>query len=374
MSPQETENLQKPVAYDAEGRPLYHHPPQTPNSPTPSSPSSPAQTQTAPVQQVSPAQATSPSQPVFAPPQFQTAPAPPQPPYSPQATPDEPDAVRGAANIVYQDSTPTLPVPNPDAPINDENPLQEAIDDAPGPAVSHVTSRPDMLDGENFNPQLRSQYANEPKVVHASRPIETKAFAISDKVKQKHRASKEKYPYLNLSEGEFVILDIKRHPIGMILPIGITFALLFCIMAFASFYPSIYTESASTIMPTPGALFGIAVLFSVLVVLGGAVALWVYLQNQFFMTNESVIQEIQGSLFSRHEQTVSLGSIEDASFQQSGILQTVLNYGMIRLSTEGQETTYTFKYVESPRKQIAILNNAIEAFKNGRPVNDPHDN
>jgi uncharacterized membrane protein YdbT with pleckstrin-like domain len=107
-----------------------------------------------------------------------------------------------------------------------------------------------------------------------------------------------------------------------------------------------------------------------LVGLGTFVAVWVYLQNQFYLTNESVIQEIQHSLFSRREQTVSLGSIEDASFKQSGILQTLLNYGTIRLSTEGEETTYRFAYVANPRKQVATLNNAIEAFKNGRPVED----
>ena len=90
------------------------------------------------------------------------------------------------------------------------------------------------------------------------------------------------------------------------------------------------------------------------------------------MTNESVIQEIQHSLFSRHEQTVSLGSIEDASFKQSGVLQLMMNYGTVRLSTEGEETTYRFTYVTNPRNHVAILNNAIEAFKNGRPV-DPHE-
>ena len=64
---------------------------------------------------------------------------------------------------------------------------------------------------------------------------------------------------------------------------------------------------------------------------------------------------------------VSLGSIEDASYKQHGILQTILNYGTIRLSTEGDETTYRFAYVSNPNKQVAILNDAIEAFKNGRP-------
>ena len=254
MKPQSSEDLTQPVAYDADGRPLYHHPPQT-GQPAP---------------------------------------------------------------VVAQ-------------------------------TESHVTSRPEIIDGENFDPRLRSQYANEPQVVHVGRELERKPFTISDELKRKHERSVQQYPNLNLSEGEYVILDIKRHPIGMLIPASIAIFLVLIIMVF---------------------VFGVAMLLIGLVVLGGAVALWIYLQNQFFLTNESVIQEIQESLFSRHEQTVSLGSIEDASFRQSGIIQTVFNYGTIRLSTEGEETTSLFHFVARPREQIAVINNAIEDFKNGRPVCD----
>lgn len=236
--------------------------------------------------------------------------------------------------------------------------------------ASHVNTRPESIEGHNFNPRIRAQYANEPQVVHAARPIEPKRLEVSEGLQKKHQDSKNRYPFLNLSEAEFVILDIKRHPIGLLLPIIITSVLLLAIFTFTGFYPSMYDPAAASIMPTPAAMLGIALLFSALAVLGGAVSLWVYLQNQFFMTNESVIQEIQESLFSRREQTVSLGSIEDASFKQSGILQTVLDYGTIRLSTEGEETTYIFRYVEHPKKQIATISNAIESFKNGRPVLD----
>ena len=276
MNPQTpSEDLTQPVAYDADGRPLYHHPPQT------------------------------------------GRPAP----------------------VVAQTN-------------------------------SHVTTRPGIIDGENFDPRLRSQYANEPQVVHVAREIDLKPFTISDELKRKHEKSVQQYPNLNLSEGEYVILDIKRHPIGMLIPAIVSIFLVVIIMIFVLFYPSIARDSILPIMPSVTDIFGVAMLLIGLVVLGGAVALWIYLQNQFFMTNESVIQEIQESLFSRREQTVSLGSIEDASFRQSGIIQTIFNYGTIRLSTEGEETTYRFHFVANPREQIAIINNAIEDFKNGRPVYD----
>ena len=95
MNPQTpSEDLTQPVAYDADGRPLYHHPPQT------------------------------------------GRPAP----------------------VVAQTN-------------------------------SHVTTRPGIIDGENFDPRLRSQYANEPQVVHVAREIDPKPFTISDELKKKHEKS-----------------------------------------------------------------------------------------------------------------------------------------------------------------------------------------
>lgn len=234
---------------------------------------------------------------------------------------------------------------------------------------SHVTNAPQKApDGHNFDPQLRAQYANEPKVVHASRGHDIPKMEVSETNQRRHEESKSRYPHLNLSEGEFVVLDIKRHPIGLLLPVASTAIGLMILTAALILYPSDSSMASGVSLPDFGAIIIPVLLLMLLIGMGGFIAIWVYLQNQFYMTNESVIQEIQHGLFSRHEQTVSLGSIEDASFKQYGILQTLFDYGMIRLSTEGEETTYRFAYVTRPREQVATLNNAIEAFKNGRPV------
>ena len=100
------------------------------------------------------------------------------------------------------------------------------------------------------------------------------------------------------------------------------------------------------------------------------VAYIVYINNRLYLTNESVIQEIQTGLFFKSEQTVSLLNIEDASYTQNGLFQQLFDYGSVRLSTEGDETTYRFTYVANPKQHIAKLNNAVEAFKNGRPVDE----
>lgn len=203
------------------------------------------------------------------------------------------------------------------------------------------------------------------QVVHMSRAIDPVEPVMSPEAIKRHEESRSKYPYLNLSRGEYVIGMIQRHPIGLFIPVGFTAMLILLMVVGLAVYPA-FAETAG--LPGIEQVLLPAFLLMILFSIGGYMIVWVYLQNKFFLTNESVVQEIQTSLFSRHEQTVSLSSIEDASYRQQGVLQSLFNYGSIRLSTEGEETTYRFHYVTNPKQQIAILNNAVENFKNGRPV------
>lgn len=210
--------------------------------------------------------------------------------------------------------------------------------------------------------------AAAPQIVHLSRAISPEAQEITPEIQLKHDRSVAEYPHLNLSKAEYVLNAVRRHPIGLTVPVGLT-AFLVMLVALGLFNYDVIIESLGILdPPTYGVVLLVGVLFGILALLGGYIAIWVYVNNRFFLTNESVIQELQISLFTRKEQTVSLANIEDASYDQKGIIQMLFNYGSIRLSTEGDETTYRFSYVANPKQQIAILNNAVEAFKNGRPV------
>lgn len=223
-------------------------------------------------------------------------------------------------------------------------------------------------DGQPLYAAPPSSEPAKPQFVHLARAVEPAEISISPEIQKRHDESARKYPFLNLSQAEYVVRAVRRHPIGLFAPVSIT-ALLVVITAWAMMNYSLIMEYFGIIDP-PGfdAILLLGTLLIFLFLVGGYIAIWVYLNNKFFLTNESVIQEIQTSLFSRHEQTVSLANIEDASFRQHGILQSLLNYGSIRLSTEGDETTYRFNYVANPKEHIAVLNNAVEAFKNGRPI------
>jgi hypothetical protein len=203
----------------------------------------------------------------------------------------------------------------------------------------------------------------EHRYVHVSRPIHPVAPNIPPEIMERYEQSRKRFPNLNLSKGEFVISAIKRHPIGLLQIWG---AVVLLIVAMTGLVASYFLDGANADTVTL-AFVGLG-LMSLLVFLGGIVATYIYNANRFYLTNESVIQEIQIGLFNKHEQTVSLANIEDASYYQPNILSYLFDFGTIRLSTEGDETTYRFSYVAQPKRQIATLNNAVEDFKNGRPV------
>lgn len=231
--------------------------------------------------------------------------------------------------------------------------------------VSPDTPQPVAYDSQG-RPLYAAPPTPQPQVVHLSRAVDPVQPEISPEVRARHNQSMQDFPFLNLSEGEFVISAVRRHPIGLVLPVAITTFLVAFIASVMINYPLM----VETILNPPSydSVLLVGSLLLLLFLIGGYFAVWVYINNKFFLTNESVIQEIQVTPFARHEQTVSLSNIEDASYTQHGMLQSLLNYGSIRLSTEGDETTYRFHYVTNPKEQIAILNNAVEAFKNGRPV------
>ncbi|HEX6258225.1 MAG TPA: PH domain-containing protein [Candidatus Saccharimonadales bacterium] len=208
-----------------------------------------------------------------------------------------------------------------------------------------------------------------PQVVYVARPPQPQEQVVPESIRIRNEESRRRYPYLNLSKGEYVIRAINRHPIGLF---SVWAAEAVAIILFIVFGSYAMTPAGATLLASLGISFDgmitVGFLVIILLLLLGWVGTIIYLGNKFYLTNESVIQFIQTGLFSRKEQSISLQNIEDASFRQHGILQHLFDYGSIRLSTEGDETTYRFYFAANPRSQIATLNNAVEAFKNGRPV------
>lgn len=199
------------------------------------------------------------------------------------------------------------------------------------------------------------------------RPNNRQAPVFSEEALRLHEESKKLFPELNLSKGEFVIKVIRRNPIGLIsiwFGVAVIVLVSFVILGFI-----LFTQGVAG-LPVLLVVGLIAFLVSGIAAGGAMIASYVYKKNMLFITNESIIQRHQKSIFTHHEQTISLRKVEDASYRKTGIIEHLFGFGSLRLSTVGEENSYRFSYVDKPKEVIDFINNAVEAYSRGWPMID----
>ncbi len=188
--------------------------------------------------------------------------------------------------------------------------------------------------------------------------------------KDKENAS---FPGLNLSEGEYLIRVITRHPIGALPALATGLAILVVLFVVWADLPYIATWLQIDVSTINLVYFSLIMLFLITVTsVVTFVAYFVYSNNRMFLTNESVIQEIQKTLFSHKGQTVNLLNVEDVSFKKQGVFQQAFNYGTVSLSTEGEQTNYDLSYARDPKGAADAINNAIEKINQNSPTSNDH--
>jgi len=163
-----------------------------------------------------------------------------------------------------------------------------------------------------------------------------------------------------------VLETVRRHPIGLVGIWAITAFLVIAVLSLVTMYGFNHAFIADIFgltdkqLPSAAVMATPALILCAFFLLGGAIATYVYNQNRFYITTESIVQFVQYSLFNSKQQVVNLINVEDASADQTGILQQVLNYGTLRLSTQGEETIYHFRFVANPNSVVHNINDATE--------------
>lgn len=166
-----------------------------------------------------------------------------------------------------------------------------------------------------------------------------------------------------MQEGERLIFDLKRHPIGLILNylmglvlIGTTAFLIFGLL------PSIGLSESQTDS------VGVAVLLIVttLYLIYSFIATVVYWGNRWIVTSDSLTQITQTGLFHKESSQLSLENIEDVTAEQYGPLTHIFGYGVLRVQTAGEHTKFAFLYCPNPNYYAQQILAAREAMMEGK--------
>ena len=188
-------------------------------------------------------------------------------------------------------------------------------------------------------------------------------------IKNRHEESIRKFPQVKIDDDEYVVMSLRRHWIGL-LGVFLTTFILFVLLV-SAWILICYTPNRFEIpeqMKTNLSL--IFAPLSALVLVAGYIGYSTYVSNKLFVTNERVVQWIVKGLLERNSQVINLEAVEDISFSQSGLLQHIFNYGTVRMSTTGDESTYTFNFTSSPAKTVEILGEIAECSRENQPISD----
>ena len=167
-----------------------------------------------------------------------------------------------------------------------------------------------------------------------------------------------------LEPGEKIVLDVPRSKLGLItvwassifliLVIGIVMAIVF--------------NSKTVILPFDATIKTILIVAFIFLILAaivfGIVGTIVYKANHLYVTNKRIIQIVVASIFGRSVNVVELSRIEDVSFTKNGILDYIFRMGTLRMSTVGDETTYTFPFTDTPTDEVETIARLIQKNKN----------
>ena len=176
------------------------------------------------------------------------------------------------------------------------------------------------------------------------------------------RALIDAYPDVADDPDEKLVSVVRKHWIGL-LGIYITAGIVMLVLlGLGVALPSLTKAGGVNV---PANVMGLLVLFLLLivffVVVGTAVAAWVYNQSRILITNENVIEIKQSSLFSRKVSHLNMINVEDVSVVKNGILQTFLDYGTLNIQTAGEMENFNFVNTPHPNEYRRYIIEAHEA-------------
>ena len=190
----------------------------------------------------------------------------------------------------------------------------------------------------------------------------------------KHARSAKEFPEIELEENEYVVLHIKRAYVGIVLiwsTVGAIVLALSILLIIIASTPS-FTSTAFVINERSLGYLRLAILaIYAIVIFGGFISHSIYDQNQLYITNFRAIQKTRTSLFANSTNVIKLSRVEDVSYHQKTLFDHIFKIGTLRMSTVGDETTYTFPWLDTPNDEVNTISHLVYENKHSfRPAED----
>jgi uncharacterized membrane protein YdbT with pleckstrin-like domain len=176
-----------------------------------------------------------------------------------------------------------------------------------------------------------------------------------------------------LEPGESILTVVHRSPIGLVgIYLVATAAIIAIVGLVVALSPSAFDTSSYNISPALSALILVSATLLVLILF---TATYIYRQSRLLVTDKSLVQIMQKTLFNRKVSRLSMSNVEDVSEEQRGLISSLFNYGTLTVQTAGTEDNFIFTLCPDPTRLADRIIEARQAYaksieeETGHPVN-----
>lgn len=163
-----------------------------------------------------------------------------------------------------------------------------------------------------------------------------------------------------LEPGECILTVVHRSLIGLA---GIY---LFAVAAVAAMVALVLVLSPGSFKSgsanLSGSLVMIIVVAAVLLALILFTATYIYRQSRLLVTDRSLVQIMQKTLFIRKISRLSMSNVEDVNEEQRGLLASIFNFGTLTVQTAGTEDNFIFTLCPNPTRLADRIIDARQAY------------
>jgi len=179
-----------------------------------------------------------------------------------------------------------------------------------------------------------------------------------------NQSSKIYNPLEVMAPGEETIMEIKRHPFGLIGLYLSSIVVTLIVLGAAALIP--HYVSGLTQQDKTGIFIGCLVVLAI-VLLFMYISVTIYKGNRWIVTSDSITQINQVGLFRKVTSQLSLANLEDVTFEQNNLFQTMLGFGTLRVESAGERSKFLFAFCPNPDACARKIIAAHEAFIAARP-------
>ncbi|HVO86663.1 MAG TPA: PH domain-containing protein [Candidatus Binatia bacterium] len=170
-----------------------------------------------------------------------------------------------------------------------------------------------------------------------------------------------------LGHDEQVLVVIHQHWAGAAEIYGLAiFSLLSLVILGFFVIPGLNLSAQTAALATSLAIFVIGLFLAVLMA-----AIYIYHKSSLTLTDRSIVQLVQRTLFNRKFSRLSMSNVEDVNCEQKGVIANMLGYGTLTVQTAGEEDNFVFKFCPTPNIYAERILAARQAYTTHKDDKDP---